>query len=121
VTWLLKRLFVVLALAFLFVTQVAAVGNATSKTAYAIVAVIALILPFLPFKQLPFKGPVMVLITYGASLVLVVIASFVSGDLQISSFSDAGTLLAAAAPIWAITQGVYGIFKDNPIVGPYLK
>src|SRR4029077_18617043 len=97
-----RFLFVVLVLV-IAITQIAAVGPATSTAAFAVATALMFVLPFIPFKQLKLSGPNMVLATMAIAAVVTIGAAFFSGDLT-SANLNVKDLVVAGGALWAITQ-----------------
>jgi hypothetical protein len=105
----------VAALAFVFLTQVAATGTAT---ALAIASVVGAIAPFI-LKLVPIKGSWMLVITWVVSFVIAAAAELISGEVKVSALQsvNVGNLYLIFAATFGVTQAVFAYFKDHPL-GP---
>ena len=108
-----------LALPIVGILAVGAVGPATTSTANTIAAIVMLVAPFV-LKYVPLDGAKMVIVSMAVSLAVAVGAGFVSGDVTTSSF-DTQNLVTTAAALWAVSQAVFQLFKNNKTFGVYLK
>lgn len=109
----------ILALPFLALVLIAAVGPVTVTTAATIAGIIMVIAPFV-LKFVKLDGPAMVLVSYAVALVVAVGAGFASGDVTTSSFNLANIAVTSAA-LWAVMQGVFQLFKNSKTFGAFLR
>lgn len=108
-----------LALPFLALILIAAVGPVTVTTAATIAGIIMVVAPFV-LKLINLSGPAMVLLSYVVALAVAVGAGFISGEVTTSSFNLANIFVTSGA-LWAVMQGVFQLFKDNKTFGTLLR
>lgn len=107
-----------LALPFVAVLLIAAVGPLTASTAATIAAIIMVVSPFV-LKYVKLSGPVMAIISFAIAAIVAVAAGFTSGELTSADFTTANLYITMGA-LWAIQQAVFQLFKDNKTFGKYL-
>lgn len=107
-----------LALPFVAVILIAAVGPLTTTTAMTIAVIVMAVAPFV-LKFVPLDGPKMVLLSYLVAAVVTVVAGFASGEVTTASFNIAN-LVATSGALWAVMQGVFQLFKTNKTFGAHL-
>jgi O-antigen ligase len=115
--WLLRRharlfLFVTL-MALIFVTQVAATGQATALVIASAVGVVA---PFV-LKLFPQVGRYMLIITAVASILIAVVAEVVTGEISLTNLqsTDPTKLYETVIAAFGVSQFVFAYFKDHPL------
>lgn len=117
-----RKVPLLLVLAAIPVFTIAAAPADANDTAIKIASyVLIAVAPFIGLAQLHFDGRTMVLISMGLAVVVALIAQFATGDLVVTDLPGSiGSLAEEFAKLWAITQGVFQLFKDSKTVGPLL-
>lgn len=107
-----------LALPFVALFLVAAVGPLTASTAATIAVIVMAVSPFV-LKLVNVGGPAMALISFVVAALVAVGAGFASGELKQADFTTANLYVTMGA-LWAVQQAVFQLFKDNKTFGKYL-
>lgn len=108
-----------LALPFLAVLLIAAVGPLTASTAATIAAIVMFVSPFV-LKYVKLDGRTMAVVSFVVAAVVAVGAGFLSGELTQADFTTINLYVTMGA-LWAIQQGVFQLFKDSKTFGRFLK
>lgn len=106
-------------LPILALATVGLIGDLTSNTATQIATVIMVVAPFV-LKFVPLDGPKMALVSMATAIAVAVGAGFYTGEVTTSSF-NLQNLATTSAALWAVSQVVFQLFKNNKTFGTYLK
>lgn len=111
---LLQR-FAVLGLLVGIWSLLTAASPQTEQTAFGIAGVLAVILPF-ALKLVPWIGHNMVAFCVGSSVVIAVIAMFVSSEAKLTDLqhTDVPTLILLFLTVEALSQRLYSILLQSP-------
>jgi hypothetical protein len=106
-------------LPILAIALVGAVGTVTTSTANTIAGIVMVVAPFV-LKYVRLDGAKMALVSMLTAVAIAVGAGFLSGTVTTSSF-DTQSLAVTVAALWAVSQAVFQLFKDNKTFGNFLK
>jgi hypothetical protein len=116
----MKRLLLALFIVWVVITAATA---STVAAANAITTFLILIAWPLVAKYVKLDGPQMAAVVYVGSFVIALAAALISGELALGSLSggDAAHVWLFATTLYGVQQVVFGLVKDNPVVGKLVK